>query len=310
MQWERWIQQLQRVLSFAGGIAWGIVNKADSLLSDIETRPHSMLQSVLGTGDRHITAAENAEITALDGLAAGMTAKTGNATYAARTITGTADEITVTHGDGISGNPTLELPDRISTPRKFGTATDYTEFEADGTPVFIGDATNWNDINLGIGSLRAGASAPGTWTVPGTAIILASFNGSGPQQDAYGSLEILHDYKEGTDIVPHIHWCPTTTAAGNIVWQLEYAWTNGGGTVTASTTITVTVATTLTVANEIRSNFPAISGAGKTMGSRFIFHLFRNAAHVDDTYTDPAGAFDFGVHYERDTIGSRGITTK
>ena len=47
-QWERWIQQLQRVLSFAGGVAWGIINKAGSKLSDIETRTHAMLTDVLG----------------------------------------------------------------------------------------------------------------------------------------------------------------------------------------------------------------------------------------------------------------------
>ena len=47
-QWERWLQQIQRVLSFTGGVAWAIINKASSNLSDIETRTHAMLQSVLG----------------------------------------------------------------------------------------------------------------------------------------------------------------------------------------------------------------------------------------------------------------------
>lgn len=48
MQWTRWIQQIQRILSYAGGVSWGIVNKGGSLLSDIETRYHSMLQRVFG----------------------------------------------------------------------------------------------------------------------------------------------------------------------------------------------------------------------------------------------------------------------
>jgi len=47
-QWTRWLQQVQRVLSFAGGIAWGIVNKAGSRLTDITIRTHAMLQDVLG----------------------------------------------------------------------------------------------------------------------------------------------------------------------------------------------------------------------------------------------------------------------
>lgn len=48
MQWERWLQQVQRILSFAGGIAWQLINKGGSKLDDIEVRTHDMLQSVLG----------------------------------------------------------------------------------------------------------------------------------------------------------------------------------------------------------------------------------------------------------------------
>ena len=40
----------------------------------------------------------------------GMVAQTADSTYAARTITGTASEITVTNGSGVSGNPTISLP--------------------------------------------------------------------------------------------------------------------------------------------------------------------------------------------------------
>lgn len=43
----------------------------------------------------------------------GIVAKTAANTSAARTLTGTANEITVTNGDGVSGNPTLSLPSSI-----------------------------------------------------------------------------------------------------------------------------------------------------------------------------------------------------
>ena len=41
--------------------------------------------------------------------AAGLVARTGPGTVAARTITGTANRITVSNGDGVSGNPTLDV---------------------------------------------------------------------------------------------------------------------------------------------------------------------------------------------------------
>ena len=58
----------------------------------------------------------NAELTAISGLAAnGIVTRTSSSTAAARTITGTAGQVTVTNGDGISGNPTLSLPTALTS---------------------------------------------------------------------------------------------------------------------------------------------------------------------------------------------------
>ena len=79
--------------------------------------------NVLTTTD--IPATEQAELLAIDALAAGMVAKTADATYAARTITGTASEVDVSNGDGVSGNPTIGLPASVlvTTDLGIGTAT-------------------------------------------------------------------------------------------------------------------------------------------------------------------------------------------
>lgn len=310
-QWERWIQQIQRVLSFAGGIAWQIINKAGARLDDIPERTHAMLQDVLGTGDRHITASENAEITALDALAAGIVVKVGNATYTVRSIQGAANEIVLSFGDGQNGNPTVSLPLRIAGPRRFGGETDYTEFETDGTPAFVGEASNWNDINKSLLPLSTGANVPSIIAVNGAARLkVRAFNGIGTVNELGESLELLHDYKEESDITPHLHWCATTASAGNVKWQLAYMWVDRDGTFGAETVISVTVAASGVAWKEQRTNFPAISGAGKHIGSRFVFVLFRDPSDVADTYAADAAAFDFGIHYERDTIGSRQITAK
>jgi len=66
---------------------------------------------ILTTAD--IPATEQAELAALDALAAGMVAKTGDAAYAARTITangaGNLAGLSVSNGTGVSGNPTIGL---------------------------------------------------------------------------------------------------------------------------------------------------------------------------------------------------------
>ena len=52
----------------------------------------------------------DSDLTALAAMSStGFVARTASATYAERTITGTANQITVTNGDGVSGNPTLTL---------------------------------------------------------------------------------------------------------------------------------------------------------------------------------------------------------
>lgn len=65
----------------------------------------------------------NAALTALAALATtGNIVRTGSATYATRTVTGTASQISVTNGDGVSGNPTIALADTAVTPGSYTSA--------------------------------------------------------------------------------------------------------------------------------------------------------------------------------------------
>jgi hypothetical protein len=72
------------------------------------SNPHSVTKAQVGLGNVDNTSDVNKPIstatqTALDGK------------FTQRTITGTTNQITVTNGDGVSGNPTLSLPQNIHT---------------------------------------------------------------------------------------------------------------------------------------------------------------------------------------------------
>lgn len=56
----------------------------------------------------------------------GLWARTASGEGAARTITGTAAEVTVTNGDGVSGNPTLSLPSTLTLTGKTVTVATQT----------------------------------------------------------------------------------------------------------------------------------------------------------------------------------------
>ena len=192
-----------------------------------------------------------------------------------------------------------------------GTAPDYFEIEADGTAVLHGEATSWNDINISLVPPAGGAAAPAVIPFNGDSRLdCYAFSGTNPTPDeVHSSLEILHDYLEGSDIQFHIHWYPTTAAVGNVKWKLRYTWFNRGTVPGPATTVSAVAATSGVAWSEKTTAF-TISGAGMTMGSRLVFTIFRDATDPQDTYAANAAVTDTGIHYERDGFGSRQMLVK
>ena len=87
----------------------------------------------------------SAGLSGVTSTSSGLIAATGVNTFAARTLTGTANEITVTNGTGASGNPTLSLPAALTFTGKTVTGGTFTSTTIDlATNTLTGTVAQFN----------------------------------------------------------------------------------------------------------------------------------------------------------------------
>lgn len=123
-------------------------------------------------------------------------------------------------------------------------------------------------------------------------------------------VQLPHQWKEGSYLVPHVHWQKTTSASGDVYWQLEYKWAPIGGVMDASwTTLTVTDTVDGTPDNDtadehLISSFGELDGTGKEISDMLIFKLSRVGGNAADTYGADARLLEYDVHVQKDAPGS------
>lgn len=112
-------------------------------------------------------------------------------------------------------------------------------------------------------------------------------------------LQLPHDYLDGSPIAPHVHWEPTNTNTGTVLWRLEYRWRNNAETAGALTTADITPAANGT-ANKLQINgWGLVSKPDARPSSIFECKLSRVGG--SDTYNADARLKEFDIHYQRDT---------
>lgn len=120
----------------------------------------------------------------------GMIARTATSVWTSRTITGTAGQITVTNGSGVSGNPTISLDASIATPvfRTGSTGTNsirsFSTFnDATGANSFAVGGVSGN-VNLADGTAAAVVGgAANTASSPSSGVFGGAINTVGTSSD-------------------------------------------------------------------------------------------------------------------------------
>lgn len=162
----------------------------------------------------------------------GIMTKTGSGAYTTRTITGTSNEITVTNGNGVSGNPTIGLSNNPVIP---GNAA--VQLPSGTTAQRTGSPTNgeirYNTSTSSFEGYAAGAwGALGGGSVSGDAGSLVGLNSSGTEVAFDGSdyIQIEDDFvyirTTGTEYFP---WSATRNGTGTTSGTLDSAITGATG---------------------------------------------------------------------------------
>jgi hypothetical protein len=141
-----------------------------------------------------------------------------------------------------------------------------------------------------LGSLT-GVTGPEIWFFRGaTGIDAMSF-----------TLQLPHNWKDGTTIYPHIHWTPrTSSTTGNMEWNFDYSWANIDGTFSAVTTSSVIIPSPFTANKHLLSDLTSgnvgIDATNKTYSSVLICRIWRDSGALTDTYDGDAGGLSMDFH--------------
>jgi hypothetical protein len=180
------------------------------------------------------------------------------------------------------------------------------------------EETVWNDFVVPV-QVASRSTVPGT-TAPNE---LAYRGGlvyefpDGVDRTCYFVIQLPHTYKEGTDIVFHLHWTIDTTGAGagaeNVEWDYSYSASSPGQSPEEQWPAETTGTATVDVQSDnqhdhLIDNIVTISGANFKISEVIIMSLTRTGS--TDSYGGHALLVSADVHHEIDTVGSRQIAIK
>jgi len=204
---------------------------------------------------------------------------------------------------------------RFNAAVRAGVGDNYLNIDSGGRVLLEGTAQTWEDLRI----------IPGAFQFPGVADpTLESWQpgGSGAtfkvykfkkDDEVHFTCQIPHNYKEGSDIKPHIHWTPCDRGNeenGNAVgWKIDYLWANQNTAFAASATIDLTDNCSGTDDQHELTDSGTITGTGKTISSILVIRLYRSDTGDDDTWVGATAALspailEFDLHYEIDSLGS------
>ena len=220
-------------------------------------------------------------------------------------------------GYGINIDSVLLKDGIVQTVQLYaGDVVNYTKTEADGTVVFSGSATVWDDLRI----IPSGMDRPGT-ADPTLKVIRTNIYGweFEKNDEAYFTAQMPHGYKVGSNFYVHVHWTPgangVTENAKTVGWKVDVSAASINGVIGAPQTYDLSGTCDGVDYKHKMSSDVEISGSGVGISSIIQGRVYRTDTGADDTWTGTATGelpflLELDFHYELDTAGSRAPTSK
>ena len=127
------------------------------------------------------------------------------------------------------------------------------------------------------------------------------------------TVQLPHNYKEGSDLEGHLHWTPCDRGneenGATVGWKADYSWANRVTAFAASATIDLSDACSGTDDLHEKTASVTITGTGKEISSMLLIRLYRSDTGADDTWAGTSNAqspaiLELDFHFEIDSLGS------
>lgn len=194
----------------------------------------------------------------------------------------------------------------ITTRTGKGSPLSYAEMDANLDQFNLKTKDGWADI-VSEFYTRGGPASPGVSQFIG-GIYLLEFSDS-DVLEAFANVHIPHSYRPGTMMYPHIHFSVQTNNAGTVRWGVEWTFarrhdSTGLTAFPATQTIYIDFAVP---ANSANKHFVAeaaegagIPGTDIEVDGMVMMRVFRDPAHVNDTFVGSVWAITADMHHECD----------
>jgi len=140
---------------------------------------------------------------------------------------------------------------------------------------------------------------------------LYGFDGAATQEILSGSFEIPHDYMVGQPIEVHVHWRPSASSVGTVVWYFDYEYSPANGVPIPQPSISVSH--NITSDSQYKHFLDTFGNLPQpttpfSLGGKIGFNIRRTP--TADTYGADALLEQVALHIPCDTNGSRQIYVK